>query len=224
MVSFCVFLIRGICINGLDISAGQEKYGSDSAYLEVLRAYYLHTPALLEKIASFGTPISTKAGNLVSKGNLSLADYAVIVHGLKGSHYSICAGPAAEEAAKLETAAKAGELEKVLTDSGSFIKMIESLLLEIGNLLQKAAAQKTKQRLSIPDTALFSKLLEAANGYRANAIEAVLKELESCEYESGGELIIWLRRQMDNLEYDAIRQCLEAPNPFEYIENGGNHA
>jgi hypothetical protein len=34
--------------------------------------------------------------------------------------------------------------------------------------------------------------------------------LEGCEYESGGELIPWIREQLDNLEYDAIREKLES--------------
>jgi hypothetical protein len=36
-----------------------------------------------------------------------------------------------------------------------------------------------------------------------------LAELEKYEYESGGELIPWLREQIDNLEYDAVREKLE---------------
>jgi hypothetical protein len=41
-------------------------------------------------------------------------------------------------------------------------------------------------------------------------MEELIAQLEGCEYESGGDLVVWLREQMDNLEYDAIRERLEA--------------
>jgi hypothetical protein len=36
-----------------------------------------------------------------------------------------------------------------------------------------------------------------------------MMELDKYEYDSGGELVSWLREQLDNLEYDAIRDRLE---------------
>jgi hypothetical protein len=41
-------------------------------------------------------------------------------------------------------------------------------------------------------------------------MEEILDKLEMYHYESGGELVQWLREQMDNLEYDAIRDRLES--------------
>jgi hypothetical protein len=41
-------------------------------------------------------------------------------------------------------------------------------------------------------------------------MEEAVTELESFEYESGGELVVWLREQLDNLEYDAIHERLES--------------
>jgi hypothetical protein len=40
-------------------------------------------------------------------------------------------------------------------------------------------------------------------------MEEIIAELEGYEYESGGELVSWLREQLDNLEYDAVRERLE---------------
>jgi hypothetical protein len=40
-------------------------------------------------------------------------------------------------------------------------------------------------------------------------MEDTLAELEEYEYESGGDLVEWLREQMDNLEYEAIQERLE---------------
>jgi hypothetical protein len=54
------------------------------------------------------------------------------------------------------------------------------------------------------------KLLEACKQYKPiTEIEKVMMELEKYEYDSGGDLVSWLREQLDNLEYDAIRDRLE---------------
>ena len=35
-------------------------------------------------------------------------------------------------------------------------------------------------------------------------MEEIMDELERYEYEEGGELVAWLREQIDSLEYEAI--------------------
>jgi hypothetical protein len=40
-------------------------------------------------------------------------------------------------------------------------------------------------------------------------MENVVSELERYEYETRGDLVAWLREQMDDLEYDGIRKRLE---------------
>jgi hypothetical protein len=40
-------------------------------------------------------------------------------------------------------------------------------------------------------------------------MEEVLEELEKYSYESGDELILWLRRQFDGVDYEAIQERLE---------------
>jgi hypothetical protein len=40
-------------------------------------------------------------------------------------------------------------------------------------------------------------------------MESILTELERYEYESGGELIEWMRERIDNLEYRAITERLK---------------
>ena len=62
-----------------------------------------------------------------------------------------------------------------------------------------------------PDPVLLTKFLEAAKQYKTTLMEEILENMESHDYESGGELVAWLREQMDNLEYDAICTRLETP-------------
>jgi signal transduction histidine kinase/CheY-like chemotaxis protein len=190
-------LLDGVLVDGIDLEAGRERYNSEKAYLDVLRSYCVHTPPLLEKLRAFS-------------GERDLANYTVQVHGLKGSSYGICAGAVGKDAESLEQAARAGDLKRVLADNLPFIEKAELLLLDLGAVLQKIAAHKeTGKKLPAPDRDQLKKLLDAVKHYRASVMEEVMAELESHEYETGGDLVVWLREQMDNLEYDAIREQLE---------------
>jgi len=60
-----------------------------------------------------------------------------------------------------------------------------------------------------PDPALLEKLTDAAKHYNVKVMDEILEKLESHEYEQGGELVKWLREQVDNLEYEAIYKKLE---------------
>jgi RNase P protein component len=39
-------------------------------------------------------------------------------------------------------------------------------------------------------------------------MEEIMKELESCEYRQDADLVVWLREQVENLEYEAIQKRL----------------
>ncbi|MDR1576589.1 MAG: response regulator [Treponema sp.] len=196
-------VLDGVMVDGIDLVRGVERYNGETAYLDVLRSYHVHTPGLLEKLRS----LSGNGGT-----GLSLPEYTVQVHGLKGSSYGICAEPIGKQAEELEAAARAGNLKRVRAENGPFIEKVELLLHDIGELLQRVAAGKgVKQKAISPDRELLEKLLDSVRRYKSSAMEEILAELESFEYETGGELVAWLREQMDNLEYDAIRSRLENP-------------
>jgi CheY-like chemotaxis protein len=211
-------LLEGIAIDGMDFVKGIQMFSSEGAYLEVLRSFLRNTPPLLEKIRGFNTEAIP-----------DLPEYAVIVHGLKGSCYSISANIAGTEAAKLETAAKTGDIEQVMEKNLLFISMIESLLADLGKVLQKAAAhdtarRETKMTVHAPDPELLSQLLEAAKLYNASKIVYIINELESFEYESGGNLVVWLREQMDNMEYDSIKnRLIKNMEELDYVGSQKEH-
>jgi CheY-like chemotaxis protein len=183
----------GFTIEGIDIQAGKERY-SEKTYLDVLRAYYIHTPTLLEKLHN----------------PEQIDDYIISVHGLKGSTYGICAETIGRQAEALEKAARSGDIKYVEANNTFLIETVERLLKKLGELLarimERAAAKPVVQR---PDPVLLQEFANACEHYKANAMEEILGKLEACQYESGGELITWLREQMDNLEYDAIGERLE---------------
>jgi hypothetical protein len=195
--------LDNVLVAGVDIEMGKERYNGETAYMGILRSWCRHTPVLLERMKK-----PTKA---------NLPEYTVTVHGLKGSSYGIIADEIGKKAQELENFAKAGELAKIRAANGDFIKMTESLLADLQELLKKAEAGKeAKKKLPSPDPVLLANLLDAAKRYKSTIMEEILEYLESYDYESGGDLVPWLREQTDNLEYEAICGRLE-----QYAEAGG---
>jgi hypothetical protein len=189
-------LLEGVEVAGLDLQGGLARYGEAETYLGILRSYAVHTPELLEKLRALSWE--------------TLADYAVTIHGIKGASYGICAGEIGKQAEELEMAAKASDYERVARDNGGFIEKMEALLARIGELLRKTGEQgEAKKKASAPDPVLLERLLEASRRFKSTTMEEILVELEGYEYESGGDLVEWLREQMDNLEYEAIQERLE---------------
>lgn len=194
--------LEGRRVEGLDIAAGVQRYGSENIYMDVLRSYLTHTPALLDKLRAL-----SESG---------LRDYIVNAHGLKGSSYGICASAVGRMAEDQEFTAKAGDYSAVLEGNKKLLEETERLLFSIKEVVESAVADGgEKPRRASPDKTALAQLLEACVRFRLPDMEAALAELEGCAYESGGELIVWLREQTDNLEYDAIRSRLE-----EFLSGG----
>ncbi|MDR2588793.1 MAG: response regulator [Spirochaetales bacterium] len=183
-------------VKGVDLIQGRQRYSNEAAYIDILRSYRRHTPALLDELRSF------------SPETLSL--YAVGIHGLKGSSYGICAAGIGKMAEELEAAARAGDFEKIKEGSEVFFQSVESLLHGLDELFSKMeSTREEKIAAPRPDLALLERLLDAAKRYKTAQMEECISALEAFSYERGGELVKWLRVQMDNLEYDAIQKRLE---------------
>ncbi|MDR3191913.1 MAG: response regulator [Treponema sp.] len=190
-------LLKNAELEGIDIRAGLKRYETEETYLRILQSYLTHTPELLEKLRSLSRE--------------TLPQYAITVHGLKGASYGICAEEIGKEAEELELAAKAGDYEKVHSKNAAFVSKAETTMENIRNLLESLAEDSSpKQKAASPDKTLLEKMLDASKRFKPAIMEDVMAELEGCEYESGGDLIPWLREQIDNLEYDAVREKLES--------------
>ncbi|MDR3331996.1 MAG: hypothetical protein LBT08_05150, partial [Synergistaceae bacterium] len=182
-------------IGEIDIEAGMQRYGGEEAYLKILGSYAKHAPDLLRKMEG------------VTEESLHL--YAVTVHGLKGSSYGICADRLAKEAEALELAAKAGDFENMGVANDRFIAEVGKLVREIDGLLEEYKGNATeKPSLPSPDETLLCRVLSATKRFDWSAMDESLCELERYEYESGSDLVEWLREQTDNLEYGAIEERL----------------
>jgi hypothetical protein len=52
-------------------------------------------------------------------------------------------------------------------------------------------------------------MLEASRRSMTSEMENILADLERYDYESGGEIVDWIRERIDSLEYGAIVERLE---------------
>jgi signal transduction histidine kinase/DNA-binding response OmpR family regulator/HPt (histidine-containing phosphotransfer) domain-containing protein len=196
-------LPEGWRIEGVDLERGR-KYYSGNDYLKILRSFCTHTPALLEKLRA--------APEEESPGSGDLAEYAVTVHGLKGSCFGICADKAGVMAQVLENAAKAGDVPTLRKKTPAFTALVEKMMEDLETLLAEFAPEGDKQRAPAPDGVLLEALLTACRYYRLSEMEEIMAKLETKEYEKGGKLIAELRKQMENLDYEAMTEILEQQN------------
>jgi signal transduction histidine kinase/CheY-like chemotaxis protein len=181
-----------LVIEGVDVRSGLANFGDDiDMYVNVLTTFSKNTRLLL-----------TEIGERLLKGDLK--DYAIDVHGIKGSAYSIFATQLGDKAKRLENLAKAGEEALVKAENGDFIEYAKSALDTIDGALATFKEKYAKPRALAPDTELLEKLREACGKYDVRQVDATMQALESYEYETGNELVSWLREQVDDMNFDEI--------------------
>jgi HPt (histidine-containing phosphotransfer) domain-containing protein len=193
-------------VEGVDLDDGLTRLGgSDELYLEVMEAYVRFTAKILDQVKD-------------PPAEEGLKDYAVLVHGIKGSSYNIGAIAVGKEAEVLEHAAKAGDLAAVLENHGKFLESAHRLVDGLQAFLTRVAppSEEGKDSQDAPSPEILKRILSACGSYDMDTMEECVAELEKHSYESKADLVSWLREQMDNLEYDAIAERLE-----KELGNGG---
>jgi signal transduction histidine kinase/ActR/RegA family two-component response regulator/HPt (histidine-containing phosphotransfer) domain-containing protein len=184
-------------VEGIDFSAALARNGNNGAvYLPILKSFMVHTPQLLEQME----------GSRESPG-----DYAIEVHGLKGSCNAVGAAAAAL-AGELEAASKRGDAEFVREHHGVLVREVLELMDRLGEALKEregALPHKEKELRREPEGELLRRLFDAAGLYDSTAVEEILDELEQYRYETGGGLIRRLREQAELFDYDALRRILD---------------
>jgi CheY-like chemotaxis protein/HPt (histidine-containing phosphotransfer) domain-containing protein len=186
-------------VKGLDLAAAEALYGNAAAYLPILKSFVVHIPLLLDEMSA------------LVEGDLG--QYAIKVHGLKGSCDTICAPETTGMARELEAAAKGGDLDFIRAHHGTLEKAVRALGGELAERLgawEKEQPAGDRESRSAPDRALLGRLAAAASEHKTSEIEAILKELEQFRYEDGEDLVLWLREQTDTFNYEAIKNRLES--------------
>jgi CheY-like chemotaxis protein len=196
-------LLDNVLIKGVDIEKGISHFGNEKTYLDILHSYSQHTPALLDKLAALTRE--------------TLKDYAVTVHGLKSASYGIFAEEIGMQAAELEALSKAKNYDAVYERNDYFIQNTRILLGAIAETLASIFphTNSSKETKASIDPKILSKISDAASRYKNALLEEAMNELEhySYEKESDAELVIWLREQIDNLEYDEICKKIKTAVP-----------
>jgi len=182
-------------IDGLDIEKGLQRYEYDEDfYIKVLRTYMLSVRSMLDIIEG------------VNKDNLS--GYRINVHGLKSTSLDICAKKIGENASLLEEAAKNTDMNYINENNPVFLKTIKKLADDIEGLLLKLDSENPKPLKESPDKEALFKLLAACREYDMDGADNTIEELEKYQYESGGDLVVWLRDNIDRMNFNEIIEKL----------------
>jgi CheY-like chemotaxis protein len=182
-------------VEGIDLHRGLARFGNDKdSFLHVLHSYAVNTRPLLE------------AARGVNQTNL--ADYAVIVHGIKGSSRGIGADMVGDRAEALEHAAKGGNYAFVTANNAALIEAAEGLIDDLDAMLRQLAKPKPKQdRLA---RELLDRLLVACETYDMDGVDAAMAELASCEYGADNGLAAWLKKNVEQMNFTLIKEKLSA--------------
>jgi signal transduction histidine kinase/CheY-like chemotaxis protein len=181
--------------SGLDIEQGLKRFSDDEeGYLDVLKSYVLNTPPLLDQLRN--------------RTEENLPNYSIVVHGLKSSSRSIGAEPVGAQAEALEFAAKAGNFALVDGKTDGFIETVRTLLKNLSDILQEIAGNNPKPKKAAPDASVLTALMEACKSFDIDEVDKAMDDLESYAYESGSELVEWLRTQLNLMKFEQIAERL----------------
>jgi hypothetical protein len=115
-------------------------------------------------------------------------------------------------AKELEFASKEGNLELVRQKHGELRQGALELTERLRGLLEEWKAGRPEEKKTPrgePDRELLARLSAASGTFNSNDTEELLAELEQYRYEREGDLVLWIREQAENFDYDAIHKRLE---------------
>jgi signal transduction histidine kinase/CheY-like chemotaxis protein len=187
--------IPGIAIPGIDPEKGLKHFGEDwSIYWDVVKSFVKNTPSLMDKIRALPADFPAE----------ELNDYAIIAHGIKSSSRSIGAEDLGLQAETLEHAAKAGDLDFVRKNHAVFIQTVDRLLEGINTEIRRTDGENQKPLKTEPEKKILEDLLHACRDFDIDGVDRAMEELESCEYETGTDLVAWLREKTDGMSFKEI--------------------
>ena len=178
---------------GLDIDKGIERFNGDrEVYFRVIHTYVTHTRQLLDSIET------------VDAGNLK--DYAITVHGIRGSSRGIFADMIGNAAENLEVAARSGDLSYITTHNGTFLSAAWKLIFDLEDLLANVNSGVPKPIMDKPDEGTLVKLREACEVYNMDGVDDAMSQLEKYRYKYDGDLAAWL---VENIKLMNFKEIVE---------------
>jgi CheY-like chemotaxis protein len=188
------FLQHGV--EGMNFAAGLARFGGKKIYIDALRSFVKNTPRLLE--------IMEKA-----RDKNDIEEYRITVHGIKGSGYGISADVVGREAELLENAAKRPDIPFIAKRTDTFVFQVGQLIDALADVIALADNEDKKPVKNAPDRELLREILDAAKEYDITKIDAAMETLDDFSYESGGELISWLKTAYIRSDFEEIQARLE---------------
>jgi PAS domain S-box-containing protein len=183
-------------LDELDIHKGLERFdGNWETFVQILKSFAANTKLVLQTIKE------------VNKDNLP--DYAIIVHGVKSSCRGICAEAAGGQAEALEHAAKAGDLDFVAAHNPALIETVSNLIAKLDEVFSgEEGLVRDRPKKDKPYAETLLRLRAGCEDYNIEEIETVMKEIEAFEYTSDDGLALWLRGNVDQMNYMEIVEKL----------------
>ncbi|MDR2510107.1 MAG: response regulator [Spirochaetaceae bacterium] len=181
-------------IEGINYRAALGRFGSETVLLDIVKSYVKNTPPLLIKTAKI-----TKE---------TLAEYAVIVHGIRGASCAIGAEAAGEKAEELEIAAREQRLEFCAAENIVFQKQINKLIENLSAFIARRDIAVVKPRKEKPEAELLERLKAACAAYRMNEADSIMERLESFSYDEDNDIITRVREHLNNSDFASIKALL----------------
>ena len=183
-------------LDELDIHKGLERFNGDwETFVQILKSFAANTKLVLETIKE------------VNKDTIS--GYAITVHGIKSSCRGICAEGPGGQAEALEYAAKAGDIDFVTAHNPALIEAVSKLIAKLDDIFgAEGAMPQDRPKKDKPPAEALLRLREGCEGYNIEEIEAVMKEIEAFQYEADDGLALWLRSNVDQMNYMEIVEKL----------------
>ena len=184
-------------IPGLNTGRAMAMYADSlETYLSVLRSYCENTPAVLEKLRHVSEE--------------TLPDYAINVHGLKGSTASIGAESISKKGWELEMASKAGNLLEVQRINDGFLYDVKILIGNIGALFTRLDGKHTAPHRAAPDPALLERLRRCLENYDMNGVDEAMELLGSTAYDTDDDLVAGLKADIISGDFEGAAQRIAA--------------
>jgi len=182
-------------IKDVNIKKGLARFNDDwETYLQVIKSFTVNSKPLLE---------SMKTVNIEN-----LSDYAIMVHGIKSSCRGIGGDVLGNKAEALEKASKSRDLDFVSANNPILIEAVFKLINDIETALQKEEKARSKPKKDKPYKEALLKLKTACENFQIDETEAAMEEIECFEYTSDNGLSVWLRENLEQGKYKAIKDKL----------------
>lgn len=189
-------------IPGLDIPDALARMGnSGKLYMRIIHSFVTNMPGNLEELAT----------NTISDETLS--DYAIRIHGAKGSCYGIGANAVGDIAFTLEKAAKAGDIDFCLKENDDFIASANELIKDLQRLEAQVAAAENTDSIVLadkPDATKLAALLVATQNFDIDQMNKLVEELVSVHYAQDSDVIEKIKDRFEAFDYQTIEETIAA--------------